>query len=139
MEGGETANKLARKWAYNVKKIPKNKAKIVFAEGNFWGRTLAAISSSTDPSSYEGFGPYMPGYSLVPYNDLAALEVSDFEVKNTRKKTVSEFVSESCQKLLLTRKIRYYSKQVTTVSGRKLLWCRTKINSNSAVIILLMY
>lgn len=90
MEGGETANKLARKWAYNVKKVPKNKAKIVFAEGNFWGRTLAAISSSTDPSSYEGFGPYMPGYSLVPYNDLAALEVSDFEVKHTRKKTVSE-------------------------------------------------
>ncbi|XP_022342745.1 ornithine aminotransferase, mitochondrial-like [Crassostrea virginica] len=74
VEGGETANKLARKWAYNVKKIPKNQAKIVFAEGNFWGRTLAAISSSTDPSSYEGFGPYMPGYSLVPYNDLAALE-----------------------------------------------------------------
>lgn len=74
VEGGETANKLARKWAYNVKKVPKNKAKIVFAEGNFWGRTLAAISSSTDPSSYEGFGPYMPGYSLVPYNDLAALE-----------------------------------------------------------------
>lgn len=90
MEGGETANKLARKWAYNVKKVPKNKAKIVFAEGNFWGRTLAAISSSTDPSSYEGFGPYMPGYSLVPYNDLAALEVSDFEVKYTRKKTVSK-------------------------------------------------
>lgn len=90
MEGGETANKLARKWAYNVKKVPKNKAKIVFAEGNFWGRTLAAISSSTDPSSYEGFGPYMPGYSLVPYNDLAALEVSDFEVKYTRKKTMSE-------------------------------------------------
>lgn len=90
MEGGETANKLARKWAYNVKKVPKNKAKIVFAEGNFWGRTLAAISSSTDPSSYEGFGPYMPGYSLVPYNDLAALEVSDFEVNYTRKKTVSE-------------------------------------------------
>lgn len=53
VEGGETANKLARKWAYNVKKVPKNKAKIVFAEGNFWGRTLAAISSSTDPSSYE--------------------------------------------------------------------------------------
>lgn len=90
VEGGETANKLARKWAYNVKKVPKNKAKIVFAEGNFWGRTLAAISSSTDPSSYEGFGPYMPGYSLVPYNDLAALEVSDFEVNYTRKKTVSE-------------------------------------------------
>lgn len=82
VEGGETANKLARKWAYNVKKIPKNQAKIVFAEGNFWGRTLAAISSSTDPSSYEGFGPYMPGYSLVPYNDLAALEVRKIRISS---------------------------------------------------------
>jgi ornithine--oxo-acid transaminase len=74
VEGGETACKLARKWAYKIKGVEKNKAKIVFAEGNFWGRTLAAISSSTDPSSYEGFGPYMPGYSIVPYNDLDALE-----------------------------------------------------------------
>jgi ornithine--oxo-acid transaminase len=46
----------------------------VFAEENFWGRTLAAISSSTDPSSYAGFGPMMPGFDLVPFNDLAALE-----------------------------------------------------------------
>ncbi|XP_054625543.1 ornithine aminotransferase, mitochondrial isoform X2 [Dunckerocampus dactyliophorus] len=74
VEGGETACKLARKWAYNVKGIPTNKAKIIFANGNFWGRTLAAISSSTDPSSYEGFGPYMPGFELVPFNDIPALE-----------------------------------------------------------------
>lgn len=74
VEGGETALKLARRWAYDIKGVPDNKAKIVFAEGNFWGRTLAAISSSNDPSSYKGFGPYMPGYELVPYNDLAALE-----------------------------------------------------------------
>jgi ornithine--oxo-acid transaminase len=74
VEGGETAVKLARKWGYQVKGIPDNQAKIVFARNNFWGRTLAAISSSTDPSSYKGFGPYMPGYELVPYNDLAALE-----------------------------------------------------------------
>jgi len=74
VEGGETAIKLARRWGYNVKGIPENKAKILFAEGNFWGRTLAAISSSTDPSSYHGFGPYMPGFGLVPYNDLVALE-----------------------------------------------------------------
>lgn len=45
------------------------------AAGNFWGRTMAAISSSTDPSSYEGFGPFMPGFELVPYNDVSALEV----------------------------------------------------------------
>ncbi len=74
VEGGETAIKLARRWGYNVKGIPENQAKIIFAEGNFWGRTLAAISSSTDPSSFKGFGPYMPGFGLVPYNDLVALE-----------------------------------------------------------------
>lgn len=74
VEGGETANKLARKWGYIKKNIPENKARIIFAKGNFWGRTLAAISSSDDPVSYQGFGPYMPGYELVPYNDLDALE-----------------------------------------------------------------
>jgi ornithine--oxo-acid transaminase len=74
VEGGETAVKLCRKWAYEVKGVPTNQAKIVFVTGNFWGRTLAAISSSTDPSSTTGFGPYMPGYVLVPYNDIHALE-----------------------------------------------------------------
>lgn len=74
VEGGETAIKLARRWGYVNKGIADNKAKIIFAEHNFWGRTLAAISSSTDPSSYKSFGPYMPGFELVPYNDLIALE-----------------------------------------------------------------
>ena len=73
VEGGETANKLARKWGYLKKGIPENQAKIIFAKGNFWGRTLAAISSSDDPVSFEGFGPYMPGYELIDYNDLDAL------------------------------------------------------------------
>ncbi|HAY56478.1 MAG TPA: ornithine--oxo-acid transaminase, partial [Flavobacteriales bacterium] len=58
VEGGETSNKLARKWGYQKKGIPENQARILFAHGNFWGRTLAAISSSDDPVSYEGFGPY---------------------------------------------------------------------------------
>jgi len=74
VEGGETANKLARKWGYQKKGIEENKARIIFANGNFWGRTLAAISSSDDPISYKGFGPYMPGYDLIPYNNLDALE-----------------------------------------------------------------
>ncbi len=74
VEGGETANKLARKWGYLKKNIPENKARILFVKGNFWGRTLAAISSSDDPLSYEGFGPFMPGYDIIPYNDLSALE-----------------------------------------------------------------
>ena len=75
VEGGETACKLARKWGYKVKKIPQNQAKIVFVEGNFWGRTLAAISSSTDPDSFGGYGPFMPGFTIIPYDDVAALEV----------------------------------------------------------------
>ena len=74
VEGGETAVKLARKWAYEVKKVPANQAKIIFVEGNFWGRTLGAISSSTDPSSTTGFGPFMPGYEIIPYNDISALK-----------------------------------------------------------------
>ena len=76
VEGGETAVKLARKWGYEVKKIPKDAAKIVFVEGNFWGRTLGAISSSTDSSSTNGFGPFMPGYEIIPYNDIDALKAS---------------------------------------------------------------
>jgi ornithine--oxo-acid transaminase len=74
VEAGETAVKLARKWGYEKKGIKKNAAKIVFPEGNFWGRTLAAISSSTDPVSYNGFGPFMPGYDIIPYNNLNVLE-----------------------------------------------------------------
>ncbi len=76
VEGGETAIKLCRKWAYQVKKVPQNQAKIVFAENNFWGRTLAAISSSSDPVAKNDFGPYMPGYEMVPYNDMPALEAA---------------------------------------------------------------
>ena len=67
---------MARKWGYNVKGIEKDKAVVLFAAENFWGRTLSAVSSSTDPSCYEGFGPYMPNFKIIPYNDLKALEVS---------------------------------------------------------------
>ncbi|MDG1724748.1 MAG: ornithine--oxo-acid transaminase [Bacteroidia bacterium] len=76
VEGGETAIKLCRKWAYEVKKIPENQAKIIFATGNFWGRTIAAVSSSTDPDSYLGFGPFVPGFELIPYNNTEALELA---------------------------------------------------------------
>ena len=91
VEGGETANKLARKWGYLKKGIAKNQARIIFAKGNFWGRTLAAISSSDDPSSYEGFGPYMPGYDLIPYDDLNALE------KELKDPNVAAFMVEPIQ------------------------------------------
>jgi ornithine--oxo-acid transaminase len=74
VEGGETAVKLCRRWGYDKKGIPSGQAKIIFAANNFWGRTLAAISSSSDPSSTYGFGPFMPGYVIIPYNDPKALE-----------------------------------------------------------------
>ena len=76
VEGGETAVKLARKWGYEVKNVADDSAKIIFVEGNFWGRTLGAISSSTDPSSTNGFGPFMPGYEIIPYNDIESLKDS---------------------------------------------------------------
>ena len=72
-EGGETALKLTRKWAYKVKGIAQDQAITVYAQGNFWGRTMAAISSSTDPSSYADYGPLLPGYQIIPYNNLEAL------------------------------------------------------------------
>lgn len=73
-EGDETALKLCRRWAYDKKGIPENKAKIIVCEGNFHGRTITIISMSTDPDSYKGFGPYTPGFVVVPYNDLGALK-----------------------------------------------------------------
>jgi len=74
VEACETAVKLARRWAYDVKGVPKNEARVIFARDNFWGRSLAAVSSSNDPDSYEGYGPFVPGFESVPYNDIPALE-----------------------------------------------------------------
>ena len=91
VEGGETAIKLCRRWGYAIKGIAENQAKIIFAEGNFWGRTLGAISSSTDESSRKQFGPFMPGYVIVPYNDLSALE------KELQDPNVAGFMVEPIQ------------------------------------------
>ena len=74
VEAVETALKLCRKWAYEVKGTPANQAKIIFASGNFHGRTMGVISASVDPASTKGFGPYMPGFVIIPYNDLDALK-----------------------------------------------------------------
>ncbi len=91
VEGGETAIKLARRWGYVKKGIPDNEAIVVFAKQNFWGRTLAAISSSTDPESYARFGPYMPGFELVEYNNLHELEEA------LQNKNVAAFMVEPIQ------------------------------------------
>lgn len=74
VEGGETAVKLARRWGYDVKRIPHDRARVVFAKDNFWGRTIAAISSSCDSVSREGFGPFVPGYDIIEYDNLEELE-----------------------------------------------------------------
>lgn len=74
VEAVETAVKLCRKWAYKKKKLPENRAKIIFAAGNFHGRTLTAVSASTDPTSKNDFGPYLPGIDIVDYDDLPAME-----------------------------------------------------------------
>ena len=76
VEGVETALKLARKWGYQVKGVDANKAKVIVCADNFHGRTLNVISFSTDPSSKKNFGPFMPGYEVIPYNDLGALQIA---------------------------------------------------------------
>jgi ornithine--oxo-acid transaminase len=91
VEGGETAIKLARRWAYTVKGVEENKARVIFAKGNFWGRTMSAISSSTDPSSYKNFGPFMPGFDLVDYDNLTQLETA------LQDKNVAAFMVEPIQ------------------------------------------
>ncbi|WP_025782947.1 ornithine--oxo-acid transaminase [Sporosarcina sp. D27] len=73
-EAVETAIKAARRWAYDVKGVEENKAEIIGCEGNFHGRTMGAVSLSSDPEYKRGFGPMLPGIKLVPYGDLDALE-----------------------------------------------------------------
>ncbi|MBM3912643.1 MAG: ornithine--oxo-acid transaminase [Sphingomonadales bacterium] len=91
VEAAETSVKLARRWAYEVKGVAPDCALLVFPEGNFWGRSIGAISASSDPESYGGFGPLVPGFVKVPYNDLAALE-SAFQNPN-----VAAFMLEPIQ------------------------------------------
>jgi ornithine--oxo-acid transaminase len=75
VEAAESAVKIARKWGYKIKNIPTNQAKIVFCENNFWGRSIAAVSASTDPTAYENYGPFVPGFINIPYDDIEALAV----------------------------------------------------------------
>ncbi len=73
-EADETALKLCRKWAYKVKKIPQNEAKIIVCNGNFHGRTITIISLSSDPDAFKDYGPFTPGFVKIEYNDIEALE-----------------------------------------------------------------
>ncbi|HWY98597.1 MAG TPA: aminotransferase class III-fold pyridoxal phosphate-dependent enzyme, partial [Bacteroidia bacterium] len=91
VEAVETALKLARRWGYDLKGIAENAAKIIVVEDNFHGRTSTVISFSSDPASYKNFGPYMPGFVTIPYNDLAALEAA------LQDKNVAAFLFEPIQ------------------------------------------
>jgi ornithine--oxo-acid transaminase len=91
VEAVETALKLSRKWGYKVKGIEENKAKIIVCSANFHGRTISVISYSTDPTSTKEFGPFTPGFEVVPYNDLPALE------KAMQDKNVCAFLFEPIQ------------------------------------------
>lgn len=91
VEAVETAIKLCRKWAYEVKGVPDNRATIIACEGNFHGRTTGVISFSTDPSSTTHFGPFQAGFTVIPYNDIAALE------KALCDKNVAGFLVEPIQ------------------------------------------
>ena len=91
VEAVETAIKLCRRWAYDVKGVAENKAKIIVCENNFHGRTSTVISFSSDPSSYKNFGPFMPGFEIIPYNDLNALE------KALQDKNAAGFLAEPIQ------------------------------------------
>ena len=90
-EADETALKLIRKWAYKVKGIPANEAKIVVCDGNFHGRTITIISMSSDPDAYNHYGPYTPGFVNIPYNDIDRLE------KELQDKNVAGFLVEPIQ------------------------------------------
>ena len=91
VEAVETGIKLCRKWAYEVKKIPVDKAIIIVCEGNFHGRTTGAISMSNDPLSTKNFGPYLPGFEIIPYNDITSL------AKALQNKNVAGFLVEPIQ------------------------------------------
>jgi len=91
VEAVETAFKLCRKWAYSVKGIDIDKAVIIVCEGNFHGRSMMAVSASSDPESFSGYGPYLPGIKSIPYNDLPALEDA------LKEKHVAGFLVEPIQ------------------------------------------
>ncbi|KAI0990582.1 hypothetical protein GJ496_008770 [Pomphorhynchus laevis] len=83
-EACESAVKLARKWGYKIKGIKSNEAVIIFVAGNFWGRSIAAVSSSTDPDCFNNYGPFTPNFKIIPYDNLKALKVCPLRIRNDK-------------------------------------------------------
>lgn len=136
VEAVETGIKLCRRWGYGIKGIPQDKAKIIVCEGNFHGRTSTVISFSSDPSSKKNFGPYMPGFEMIPYNDLTALATA-LEDKNVAGFLVEPIQGEagvivpdegylsSAKKLCEQANVLFVADEIQTGLGRtgKMLAC----------------
>lgn len=135
-EGVETALKLCRKWAYKVKGIAENKAKIICCENNFHGRTITIITMSTDPDARNDYGPFTPGFITIPYNDARALEnalqdtdVAGFIVEPIQGEAgvfvPDESYLKKCFDLCKAKKVLFIADEVQTGIGRtgKLLAC----------------
>ena len=148
VEAVETAVKLARKWGYEKKGIADGKARIIWAEGNFHGRTMGVISASTDPDSRGGFGPYMPGMDVIPYNDTDAL------AEQLKDENIAAFIVEpiqgeagiivpdekylaTCYELCKKHNVLFIADEVQTGLGRtgKLIACQHE-NVRPDVVIL---
>lgn len=91
VEAAESSIKLARKWGYKVKKIPHNQAKIICCENNFWGRSISAVSASTDITAYENYGPFTPGFINIPFDNIQRLE------QELKDPNVAAFMAEPIQ------------------------------------------
>jgi len=136
-EAVETAIKLCRKWGYEKKNIPEGNAQIIVCENNFHGRTTTIVSFSIDPDAYEHYGPYTPGFIIIPYNDTKALEKVLRENKNIAGFLVEPIQGEAgafvpddgylktCYALCKEENVLFIADEVQTGIGRtgKLLAC----------------
>ena len=127
-EAVETALKMARKWGYEKKGIPKDRAKILVCEGNFHGRTISIVSMSTDPDSQGGFGPFTPGFEVIPYDDIPALE------KGLADPNVCAFLVEPIQgeRGVFTPADDYFPKAIALCKSRNVLFISDEIQTGIA-------
>lgn len=127
-EAVETALKMARKWGYEKKGIPKDQAKILVCEGNFHGRTISIVSMSTDPDSQGGFGPFTPGFEVIAYDDLPALE------RALADPNICAFLVEPIQgeKGVYTPSAEYFPKAIEACKAKNVLFIADEIQTGIA-------
>lgn len=127
-EAVETALKMARKWGYEKKGIPKDQARVIVCDGNFHGRTISIVSMSTDPDSQGGFGPFTPGFEVIPYDDIPALE------KALNDTHVCAFLVEPIQgeRGVYTPADDYVQKAIALCKSRNVLFIADEIQTGIA-------